>query len=276
LAETSIEVVYGGIGNDIFSAVGVTEAVALYGLGGIDQLTGGSGNDVLYFDSLDTLLQGGAGVDSAAVYFSEMANVTLDLAGTGIEVAYGGVGNDAISALGVTVSVSLYGLGGADQLTGGDGNDVLYFDRLDTVLQGGAGVDSAIVFFTETANITVNLAGTGIEVAYGGVGNDTISAVSVVVNTRIEGLGGIDTLTGGSADDAIFGGEGNDVIFASAGTDYLQGDGGTDTVNYSGQSSDYAITPIGGGFYHITGSGIGTQTLFQVEVLHFANGDVVL
>jgi Ca2+-binding RTX toxin-like protein len=250
--------------------------VSLYGLAGADQLTGGSGNDVLYFDSLDTVLQGGAGVDSAAVFFTETSNVSLDLTGTSIEIAYGGVGDDVITAVGVTAAVSLYGLDGADQLTGGMGNDVLYFDSLDTALQGGAGVDSAAVFFTETSNVSLNLAGKNIEVAYGGVGNDTISAVDVVDNTRIEGLGGIDTLSGGSANDAIFGGDGNDVIFASAGTDYLQGDAGTDTVNYSGQSSAYTIIPVGGGFYHLTGAGIGTHTLFQIEVLHFDDGDIVL
>jgi Ca2+-binding RTX toxin-like protein len=276
LAGTGIEVAYGGVGDDVLSAVGVSGAVQLYGLDGADQLIGGDGNDVLFFDSADTLLLGGAGVDSAAVFFTETGDVTLNLAGTGIEVAYGGVGDDVLSAAGVSGAVQLYGLDGADQLIGGDGNDVLFFDSADTLLQGGAGVDSAAVFFTETGDVTLNLAGTGIEVAYGGVGDDTISAAGMTDNTRLEGLGGADTLTGGDANDAIFGGAGDDVIFASAGDDYLQGDAGTDTVNYAGDMDDFTITDIGGGFFQVTGAGIGTHTLFQVEVLHFNDGNLIL
>src|SRR5262249_18616536 len=118
--------------------------------------------------------------------------------------------------------------------------------------------------------------GGGIGVVEGLAGDDTFTAAGSTQNTRIDGQGGADTLTGGLADDVIFGGEGDDDIFASAGNDYLQGDGGTDTVHYAGDIEDFTVTDIGGGFYFVTGEGIGTHTLFQVEVLHFNDGNLVL
>jgi hypothetical protein len=48
------------------------------------------------------------------------------------------------------------------------------------------------------------------------------------------------------------------------------------TVNYAGNQADFTVTDIGGGFYFVTGAGIGTHTLFQVEVLHFNDGDLLL
>jgi Ca2+-binding RTX toxin-like protein len=265
-----------GFGNElgnILNASGATATVRLQGLGGADQLIGGSGNDLIYFDSLDTLVQGGAGFDTAIV--DTAAGVTLDLAAAHVEEAYGGVGNDVLDAGDATGTVRLIGRGGADQLIGGSGGSILFFDSQDTVVQGGAGVDTAVVYL-ESAGVSLDLTAAGIEVVQGGAFDDIFTAAGSSQNTRLVGLGGADTLTGGLGDDVIFGGEGNDDIFASAGNDYLQGDGGTDTVHYAGNQADFTVTDIGGGFYFVTGAGIGTHTLFQVEVLNFNNGSLIL
>jgi Ca2+-binding RTX toxin-like protein len=275
LAASSIEFAYGGVGNDIFDAGGATSTVLLYGDAGADQLIGGSGSDIIHFDSQDTVVQGGAGVDFAVVDFQETGGVSLNLGTAGIEFAYGGVGNDVFDASGAASTVQLFGLGGADQLIGGAGDDVLWIDNLDTLVQGGAGVDTAVAYL-ESGGVSLDLTAAGIEVVQGGAFDDIFTAAGSSQNTRLVGLGGADTLTGGLGDDVIFGGEGNDDIFASAGNDYLQGDGGTDTVHYAGNQADFTVTDIGGGFYFVTGAGIGTHTLFQVEVLQFNDGSLIL
>ena len=76
LAGTNVSFVYGGLGNDVFDASGVTTAVDLWGLWGDDVLIGGSGNDWLVGDVSDSTpvpssrpgggndwLDGGAGND---------------------------------------------------------------------------------------------------------------------------------------------------------------------------------------------------------------------
>jgi hypothetical protein len=47
-------------------------------------------------------------------------------------------------------------------------------------------------------------------------------------------------------------------------------------VHYAGDQADFTVTDIGGGFYFVTGAGIGTHTLFQVEVLQFNDGSLIL
>jgi len=61
--------------DDTIDATGVSSGVTLYGLGGADHLTRGSGSDTIYFGSADTI-HGGAGVDSVAVYYTETGAVS--------------------------------------------------------------------------------------------------------------------------------------------------------------------------------------------------------
>jgi Ca2+-binding RTX toxin-like protein len=68
LAGTNVNFVYGGLGNDVFDASGVSSAVSLWGQWGNDVLIGGSGNDWLMGDEWlpgggNDWLDGGAGND---------------------------------------------------------------------------------------------------------------------------------------------------------------------------------------------------------------------
>ena len=63
-----MEFAYGGLGNDVFDATGVTSRVDLWGQWGDDVLTGGSGDDTLLGDEWlpgggNDVLDGGAGND---------------------------------------------------------------------------------------------------------------------------------------------------------------------------------------------------------------------
>jgi len=67
LNASSIEWVFGGAGNDVFTAVGATERVVLHGDQGADSLTGGSGDDQLVGGAGNDTLDGGAGLDVAVL-----------------------------------------------------------------------------------------------------------------------------------------------------------------------------------------------------------------
>ncbi|MBN9516690.1 MAG: VCBS repeat-containing protein [Alphaproteobacteria bacterium] len=133
----NIENVAGGSADDVL--VGDSQANELQGLGGNDILQGGAGND---------FLDGGAGTGDWADYIDKTTAVSVTLNGAtsatvtvggvaedtirNIENVQGGSGNDVL--VGDSQANELRGLGGNDNLAGGAGNDVL---------DGGAGQDMA-------------------------------------------------------------------------------------------------------------------------------------
>ena len=95
---------------------------------------------------------------------------------------------------------------------------------------------------------------------------------------------GDDIVIGSDRSDIIYGGEGNDVITAGQGDDFLYGDGGAANVAvFSGNRGDYTIEWSSEGSYEL-GVEIedsvegrdGTDTLRNIQILRFADGDLVL
>jgi Ca2+-binding RTX toxin-like protein len=229
-----------GIGNELDNVIlGSSGINQLNGLGGADQLVGGGVTDFLYFDALDSVVNGGGDYDYA--FAQGPAGVTINPVTRNLENVQGNDGNDVLNAAGANYAVVLNGMGGADQLTGGLGDDTLAFDAVDTVVQGGAGLDFAWAI-TDTAGVTVNLLAQGIEIAWGGSGGDTLSA--------------------GEGDDTILGGFGNDIGFS---------EGGTDIARFELDRAFYTWTDHGGGVVTVAGLGF-TDTLYHVEVLRFDAG----
>lgn len=88
----------------------------------------------------------------------------------------------------------------------------------------------------------------------------------------------------------VVGGFGNDTLYGSVGRDYLKGGGGADTLDggagvdravFSGASTDYTVTALGGGGWTVrdnrTAAGAdGTDTLRNVELLMFSDKTVAL
>src|SRR5579884_4084888 len=125
---------------------------------------------------------------------------------TGI-YADGGAGDNVIKLdPSVTVSATLKGGSGNDQLTGGSGPNLIIGGGGNDVLIGGPGNDT----------IT---AGTGNAHIEGQGGNDLISVTGG--NNYIDGGSGDDTLTGGTGNDTIHGGDGNDSIQGGGGNDVI-------------------------------------------------------
>jgi Ca2+-binding RTX toxin-like protein len=164
-----IENVVGGSGNDVLS--GNTLANVLSAGIGDDQLNGGGGDDTLRGGAGNDVFDGGEGLDTVDFSYAT-TNLIFFLGGPGtvatVTVATGDV--DEISNV--------------ENVIGGDGNDFIYGFSGRNVLNGGAGNDS------------------------------------------LDGLGGNDTLIGGAGDDRLYGASGNDSIL-------LDGGDGNDTADFS-------------------------------------------
>jgi Ca2+-binding RTX toxin-like protein len=149
----NIENISGGTGSDVM--VGSAAANVFSGGAGADTLEGGAGNDTLIGGTGTDSLSGG---DDADVLDGGLGADTLDggsgndtlIAGAGFDSLVGGAGND-----------SMLGGEGEDTLTAGAGNDVLDGGTGADVIDGGAGND-VIVFDAQDTSIA------------GGTGNDTL------------------------------------------------------------------------------------------------------
>jgi Ca2+-binding RTX toxin-like protein/subtilisin-like proprotein convertase family protein len=235
VAQKGVNNAQGGTGND--TLIGDNTNNWLAGNLGADTINAGAGDDVILFDSQDTI-DGGDGTDLAQVVGDE--GVTLNLAESHIEVAVGGRGDDVLIGGGRS-SVFIKGGEGDDIIIGGAANDVLSGEDGDDLVDGGAGND----------------------LIRGHRGRD-----------QLMGGAGDDIIDGGQDDDNLSGGEGNDVLIGGQGDDTIDGGAGDDIVQFSGSYADYRITKIsanGKTTYRITDTlgRDGTDTVTNVEKLSF-------
>ncbi|MGF6311189.1 Ca2+-binding RTX toxin-like protein [Bradyrhizobium sp. i1.8.4] len=269
---TSIEGLRGSNLND--TLIGDSGNNLLDGLGGVDSLTGGAGNDTYILDNAaDVIIENpGEGTDTAVVTgnfnYTLVANVENLAIATSANVS--GTGNGFANFItGGTGNNTLDGGLGADTMAGGLGNDTYFVDDPgDVVVENtGEGTDTVhtTITYSLTANVenlildgSGNLSGIGNGLAnvltgnagnnslYGGDGNDT-------------GYGGAgaDVLVLGNGDDYGDAGDGNDYIYAGAGNDVLIGGAGLDVLlGEDGNDVEYG----GSGFNYLFG-GNGTDTL---------------
>jgi Ca2+-binding RTX toxin-like protein len=235
----------------------------LDGAGGRDLLGGNQGNDVLYGGAGNDLILDGEGDDFS--YGGEGDDI-LSLGQTGFvgepttignDFADGGAGNDVIYGEGGRDT--LVGGAGADQIYAGSGNDVIYAHTsyegegyaVDTdrdndtifagggddliwasvgdVVDGGSGVDYAILNFARqqgALSINLGLAASGTAELSGAAGRYT----SIEAFTFWGGEAG-DSIVGGARADTLLGELGDDTLRGGAGDDYLHGHEGVDVLD---------------------------------------------
>ena len=204
------------------------------GTGNNDTLDGQGGDDLLEVGAGDHSLTGGSGVDT--VQYSENGGVEvgiivdLNLQGgaeytnagdwtlVGIENVSAGDGDDVLD--GDLQNNVLAGAAGSDNLFGADGDDTLYGDGSIAIDFAGTGGSGIISFEPEDSHSNTDTAD-GNDSLDGGVGDDTLY-----------GGGGADVLTGGAGDDANYGGSGDDLIRGRAGDDLIDGGDGYDRAGY--------------------------------------------
>jgi Ca2+-binding RTX toxin-like protein len=282
----------GGTGFDTLDYTGTTSAVTvnlatgsatgIASMTGIENVTGGSGNDTLTGDAGVNVLTGGAGND------------TLD-GGAGADTMVGGIGDDTYSVdntgdvvtealnegtdtvqssasytlganvenLRLTGTANVDGTGNAldNVITGNSGNNTLDGGTGADTMRGGAGNDTYIVDNAGDAVIETSAAN----------GTDTVlSSVTFNLGAFVENLTltGGDPINGGGNGDAnvITGNGGANVLTGGGGNDTLVGGAGTDTAAYSAAITTASVTSDGAGHFVVAAGGSeGTDTLSGIE-----------
>lgn len=270
-ARSLIENATGGAGNDSIvgnaannTLIGGEGADSLEGGAGADVLLGGGGNDLITFDNLDQI-DGGGGFDFVTAFYSSGA-IDINVTARNVEGVYGSAFNDRIDGVGLLVGGEYYGYdgndtiigsSGANLLHGGAGDDLIIFDFRDNC-QGGAGFDFATAYLSD-GGINISTTGLALEGVYGSVFND-------IINASTAEYGG-----------GFWGYEGNDVIWSSREVDQIHGGNGFDYATYGGAWQQYTWNRVDPITWTVRDNVSGVvDTLIQIEVLRFANGEVVL
>lgn len=288
------EVLEGGSGNDTIYGYGGEDL--LKGFGGNDEIYGGAGNDTIDggfgFDTID----GGSGNDTTTYMFYDgpiVANLntgSVSFPGNSIytdtlisiENLIGTQGNDTI--YGDSLDNVLEGMAGHDFIAGGDGNDTLKGgagnDTLNggfgfDVIDGGAGVDTTSYAFY-SGPIGVNLV-TGV-VSF--PGNSAYTDTLISIENVIGGQGN-DSIYGNTSDNLLDGGDGDDILLGRAGDDTLTGGAGNDSLS-GGEDHDSLTGSFGndtlvGGFGNDRLNGYGTvdNGVAQIDLLTGGTGSDV-
>jgi Ca2+-binding RTX toxin-like protein len=212
----------------------------LGGLAGVDEISGGDGNDVIVGDAMiigsypdlpswngagaQDILRGDAGRDAIFGWY-------------GNDVIFGGEDGDFLSGEqdddvidGGNGDDLLAGGSGADQLLGGAGNDVLLGDGqiISDVFWQNADI------FWHNVDIGSWQLGLGYD-EHGRISSITpvgysLSSAITAGNDWLSGGAGNDYLLGGGGDDTLFGDDGHDRLIGGSGVDFLDGGTGDDLL----------------------------------------------
>ena len=182
-----VENVTGGSGNDTLT--GNDSANVLDGGLGSDTIDGGDGADTIVYDGTDVSIAGGDGTDTLKV----VGSATIDLSAgdqSGIVDTAVVTGFENVDASGSSVAVTLTGSDGANILTGGDGDDTLTGGLGADTVSGGAGDDT--IHYTigdgaDTIDGGTHEDGDTLAIL-GTAGDDTLDVI--VTGTTITGLAG--------------------------------------------------------------------------------------
>lgn len=197
----------GGVGHD-----------TLDGGAGADWLEGGEGDDTYYIDNPGDVVVEGANGGFDTVY-SSFDGVLLEnierLILTGNSIWAKGNALSGNVLIGNAQSNILDGMGGADRMEGGLGNDTYYVDDWgDQVIESsGGGIDRIYSSVSYTVSPEVEqLFGTGADAIslFGNALSNTITGNSA--RNVLRGEAGNDILNGGLGNDRLIGGAGKDVF----------------------------------------------------------------
>ena len=226
-----VENVVGGSGNDVLTGDGAANRLdgglggdTLNGAGGNDVLLGGDGADVLAGGLAGDNVQGGAGNDTLSWSW-----------GDGADTLNGGADADTLSAFGSGVDNLLRASWSGAAITNLFDNVLISIEAINVDMSGG--IDWLI--YTASAAVSVDLGAgmasgfasiTSVENAIGGGGNDTL--IGSAGNNRLDGGLGDDTLNGAGGVDTLLGGDGADTLSGGLGNDSTQGGAGNDTFSW--------------------------------------------
>jgi Ca2+-binding RTX toxin-like protein len=195
-----------GSSDDLNSDSGLADSVGV----DVENIVGGSGDDVLGGSSAPNTISGGPGND-------------LLQGGDGVDILDGQDGNDSVQ-----------GEAGDDQVHGGPGDDTLVGGTGADVIDGGDGSDTA-----DYSDATTSVFAAG-----DGVANDGSGGEGDNVSDSVEGfIGGSanDVLVGNGGNGLLSGGAGDDTLDGGAGADTISGGDGLDTATYAGRTASVTV-----------------------------------
>jgi Ca2+-binding RTX toxin-like protein len=280
-----IENAVGGSGND--EIFGNAADNVLNGKGGADVLSGGAGRDTYYVDSLSDVVSDSRmnnGVDSATfdTIYTSVSGYTLR--GTGVEtlIAIANAGNLSLdgSGFGDTLigneGANIF-LGGAgdDTMTGGAGNDRFFVDAVgDRIYENVGGGIDTV----ETSLATYGLNG------YANVEVENLNALNGAIeldftgnqfnNTIVTGTRN-DVLDGLAGNDSLYGLGGDDLFYGGSGADAMFGSSGNDTASYDGETVGVTVALQSWWFYSRPVSALLSYTAVSQGMFRGAAGDTL-
>jgi len=221
--------------------------------GSVENIAGGSGNDVLIGSNADNQINGEAGHD------------TIKGLG-GDDYLRGQDGDDDLS--GGDGDDDFYNQVGLDKYLGGNGDDTMYDDSVNDgrdVFSGGEGYDS-LSFYERTDPLTIDVTDPGGDGGAGGSENDDVQSDF----EYLEGGEGADIIYGSSKGERIDGRLGDDELYGRGGADSLNGEGNNDTLeggegwdDLDGSSGTDTFNAIDGGQDDIYCGGDAGNTVFS-------------
>jgi len=268
-------------------------------------VTSGSGtSDYIHWQAGQSLVEGTSGNDALSFAFYENVGLSFTFSGEGT----GQVNGSGYFFGGNTPLLTRFA--GIERITGTSqadrffsdpfdfrhsepgvharglgGNDLFYLGVGRDFADGGGGADTVSYAYSNASGVTASLfAGRG----WAGVaeGDRFRNIEHLIGNARA------DFLTGDHSNNRLNGMANNDTIMGNGGSDFIDGGQGVDVAVYSGDRGDYYISDApqisrsnpGGSFQvegiHVSdqrfGGGDGFDTLYGVEVLRFADGDLFL
>jgi Ca2+-binding RTX toxin-like protein len=210
----SIENVIGGSGNDVLTGDGTVNVLTggggndtLDGGLGADTLVGGAGDDTYVLNDADTVTEGSnAGTDtvlSSLTSYTLAANVE-NLTLTG-NGNINGTGNGLANLiLGNSGNNVIDGRAGADRMVGGAGNDTYIVDNVGDIVTELASEGADLVQSSVTYALSANVESLTL------TGNGNINGTGNGLDNVITGNAESNRLDGGQGADTLIGGAGND------------------------------------------------------------------
>ena len=202
------------------------------------------------------------------------------------------LGVDGLTIEAGSGSQKIFGTDAEDTLYGGGGNDTLIGGLGDDLIVGGAGTDIA-VFEGHHIVYTIGTNSNGQTlVSAPDSGKDLTEGVEIyrfsngdfkLVNGVLTRTGdtndggntdGFNVIQGSNGNDTLNGTGGADLFIGKLGNDDIDGGDGLDISSYPGHVNNYTVGSKGE-LTVIIGSDSGTDTLANIEIFRFSNGDFV-
>ncbi len=233
------DVIYGNESNNLISGGAGNDT--LFGMGGDDQLDGGIGSDTM---------RGGQGND---LYFVDLlTDVVIEAADEGIDTVQTAI-TYSLAAVPNVENIRLTGSSNINA-TGNDLNNTLISNSGNNILNGGNGTDTAS-FELSSASVTASL------MTNTATGNGSDTLVS------------IENFTGSIYADTLTGNNNNNVLNGLNGIDTMTGLGGDD-IYYVDNTSDVVIEATGAGFDTVRSTATYTLSA-NVENLVLTGSDAI-